>query len=207
LHIGRLAVAPAVGLVGGLVNVLVVGPVFGSTGGFVVGFVVGFVGGLAFSLTLELIVGLTTGLTFGLDAPINASDVVSASESLAADRRNTIRKTLTLWFAFWPTAGLVAGLVLMGGPVVESAGRYVVTLAAGCLVGLTFYGPARTAWGQWLVLVRIWLPLTGRLPWPVHAFLTDAYHRGVLRQTGAVYQFRHARLQEHLTPDQPTGSP
>jgi hypothetical protein len=30
------------------------------------------------------------------------------------------------------------------------------------------------------------------------AFLDDAYRRGVLRQTGSAYQFRHARLQEHL---------
>jgi hypothetical protein len=207
LHIGRLAVAPAVGLTAGLADGFVGGPVFGSTGGFVDKFVGGFVGGFAFSLTLELIVGTATGLTFGLDAPTSASDVVSVSESLAADRRNTIRKTLTLWLAFWLTIGLEGVLVLAGRSVVEDAGRYVVTLAVGLLFGLTFYGPARTAWGQWLILVRVWLPLTGRLPWPVHAFLTDAYHRGVLRQTGAVYQFRHARLQEHLTSDQPTGSP
>jgi hypothetical protein len=30
-------------------------------------------------------------------------------------------------------------------------------------------------------------------------FLDDACRRGVLRQVGAVYQFRHARLQAHLT--------
>jgi hypothetical protein len=29
-------------------------------------------------------------------------------------------------------------------------------------------------------------------------FLGDAHRRGVLRQAGAVYQFRHARLQDHL---------
>ncbi|MEZ0094419.1 hypothetical protein [Streptacidiphilus sp. EB129] len=45
---------------------------------------------------------------------------------------------------------------------------------------------------------RLWLPLTGKLPWDTVAFLDDAYQRGVLRQTGAVYQFRHLRLQHHL---------
>jgi hypothetical protein len=30
------------------------------------------------------------------------------------------------------------------------------------------------------------------------AFLDDAYRRGVLRRAGAVYQFRHARLQDRL---------
>jgi hypothetical protein len=55
-----------------------------------------------------------------------------------------------------------------------------------------------TAWGRWVVLVRLWLPLSGRLPWRVNAFLDDARARGVLRQAGAVYQFRHARLRDRL---------
>jgi hypothetical protein len=60
------------------------------------------------------------------------------------------------------------------------------------------YGLCTTAWGQWFALARIWLPLTGRLPWRLLAF-HDACQRGALRRTGAVYQFRHARLQDHLT--------
>jgi len=67
---------------------------------------------------------------------------------------------------------------------------------------------ATTAWGHWLILARVWLPLTGNLPWAVHIFLADAHNRGVLRQTGAVYQFRHVRLQHHLLahPTTPAGS-
>jgi hypothetical protein len=49
-----------------------------------------------------------------------------------------------------------------------------------------------------VALSRIWLPLTRRLPWRLIAFLDDACQQGVLRQAGAVYQFRHARLQDHL---------
>jgi hypothetical protein len=169
-------------------------------GGLVFGLVGGLTGGVTGGLVFGLTFGVWRGLTRGLDAPINASDVVGASESLAADRRNTIRKTLT--------GGLVFGLVF--GLSLGLSDGLVSGLVGGLTVGLVLglmSGPPTTAWGQWLIFVRIWLPLTGRLPWPVHAFLTDAYHRGVLRQTGAVYQFRHARLQDHLTPDQPTGSP
>jgi hypothetical protein len=44
-----------------------------------------------------------------------------------------------------------------------------------------------------------WLALRGRLPWRLMRFLADAHvHRGVLRQAGAFYQFRHAELQRHL---------
>ncbi len=70
-------------------------------------------------------------------------------------------------------------------------------LASG-LGGTLGYVLSLSAYGQWVVFSRIWLPLTGRLPWSVVAFLEDAYQRGVLRQAGAVYQFRHARLQDHL---------
>lgn len=37
-----------------------------------------------------------------------------------------------------------------------------------------------------------------RLPWRTTSFLADAHRRGVLRQAGAAYQFRHIRLQEQL---------
>jgi hypothetical protein len=72
-----------------------------------------------------------------------------------------------------------------------------IGLVAGVGGGLA-YVLSLTAWGQWIVFARLWLPLTGRLPWGLPAFLDDAYRRGVLRRAGAVYQFRHARLQDHL---------
>jgi len=34
----------------------------------------------------------------------------------------------------------------------------------------------------------------------------DAHQRGVLRQSGAVYQFRHARLKDHLVVHKQKGS-
>jgi hypothetical protein len=53
-------------------------------------------------------------------------------------------------------------------------------------------------WGPWLI-ARCWLALRGHLPWNLMSFLDDAHSRGVLRQSGGVYQFRHARLQEYLS--------
>jgi hypothetical protein len=99
-------------------------------------------------------------------------------------------------FTFGPVLGLTFGLT--GGLVLRLV-----------LVVVLRFGPAErimsasgtTAWARWLILSRLWLPLTGRLPWPVMAFLEGAYQRGVLRQAGAVYQFRHTRLQDHLAGD------
>ncbi|WP_189531088.1 hypothetical protein [Streptomyces roseolilacinus] len=89
-----------------------------------------------------------------------------------------------------------------------------LTYCPGIIGGLgasTTYILAFTAWGQRLTLARIWLPLTRRLPWDTVAFLENAYHLGVLRHAGAVYQFRHNQLQRHLThtyhnPERPTAS-
>lgn len=40
--------------------------------------------------------------------------------------------------------------------------------------------------------------LTGRTPLRLLTFLDDAHHRGVLRQVGGTYEFRHVELRRHL---------
>jgi len=50
----------------------------------------------------------------------------------------------------------------------------------------------------WYGIARIWLALHQQLPWRLMSFLADAHRRGVLRQAGAVYQFRHIELQHRL---------
>ncbi|MET8996817.1 SEFIR domain-containing protein [Amycolatopsis sp. NPDC004169] len=47
-------------------------------------------------------------------------------------------------------------------------------------------------------VARLVLAARGRLPWRLFRFLDDARDRGVLRQYGAVHQFRHQHLQRHL---------
>ncbi|WP_051852367.1 hypothetical protein [Streptomyces aureocirculatus] len=56
---------------------------------------------------------------------------------------------------------------------------------------------ALTAWGQ-LAVARVWLALTRRLPWRIMTFLDEAHRRGVLRRSGAHYEFRHLRMQQRL---------
>ncbi|MGW3650413.1 hypothetical protein [Streptomyces sp. NPDC000878] len=158
----------------------------GLTGGFVVG-LVGWLTDLPTGSYLDwLVLGLTLGLAFGLGAglitPTGIETVVRPSDLLAANRSYAIFQTLTVTIAY----GIVAGV--LAGP------KY---LAAGPVIGLAF-GFGAHAWGRWLLLARFLLPLRGHLPWPVWSFLTDAHEREVLRQSGAVYRFRHARLQESL---------
>ncbi|MGH3973493.1 MAG: hypothetical protein ACRDS9_09220 [Pseudonocardiaceae bacterium] len=66
-------------------------------------------------------------------------------------------------------------------------------LAVGFVYGVTssMTWPTTLAWLQLRRSHRV--PAVGLMP-----FLDDARTRGVLRTVGAVYQFRHATLQDHL---------
>lgn len=58
------------------------------------------------------------------------------------------------------------------------------------------------AWGAF-AFTRLWLALRGQLPLRLMRFLDDAHRRGVLRQSGTVYQFRHERLHNHIATEPP----
>ncbi|NGY60697.1 NACHT domain-containing protein [Lentzea sp. NEAU-D13] len=151
-------------------------------------------------------IGIVTGTLIGLIARIAVSGVRSITEFernvdlntaispmflLRLDRKNSLLSALVYviplgsltMILFAPVRGVVTGLTTTA----------LVALVIGILTGVS----AR-AWGRWVIVTRFWLPLTGRLPWRLTGFLTDAHRRGVLRQVGAVYQFRHARLQAYL---------
>ncbi len=197
---------------------LLCGLVFGFGYGFLRGVLNGFGEGAGLSAGLDIGLGdaLVYGLVFGLGAgiafafltlletPLDIRSAVNPRSLLKANRK-TVATQLLVWA---PTFGLLvgvgAGLVIR--PMQGLLGPLVWSLTAGLKLGTVSglggalgYALTLTAWGQWAVLSRIWLPLTGRLPWAVVTFLEDAYQRGVLRQVGAVYQFRHARLQHHLS--------
>ncbi|WP_428935976.1 trypsin-like peptidase domain-containing protein [Streptomyces sp. ACT015] len=139
---------------------------------------------------------LVFGLTALLEAPLQSGSATRPTDLLNANRRRVAHR-LVLWaLVIGPLVGVVEGL--WHGPLRGLQVGTVFGLEAAFGAGLA-YGCGLTAWGQWVALARIWLPLTGRLPWRLMAFLDDAHQREVLRQAGAVYQFRHASVQEHLT--------
>jgi hypothetical protein len=70
---------------------------------------------------------------------------------------------------------------------------YLGYAAALTLIGLLFGGQGGYA-SRSYADARIWLAVAGRAPWRIMSFLRDASDRGVLRQVGALYQFRHALL-------------
>ncbi|QFU88318.1 helix-turn-helix transcriptional regulator [Amycolatopsis sp. YIM 10] len=158
-----------------------------------------------FGLALGPCCGVLLACVVLLEAPANLTTATSPADLLAANRATALRLAGLAGLALWITiafGGFAVTTTLDGlgqelsvGWTLKASPLLGVTagLCTGCAYVITF-----TAWGQWLVFTRFRLPLRGKLPWAVTAFLDDAYRRGLLRQSGAVYQFRHARLQEHL---------
>jgi hypothetical protein len=142
------------------------------------------------------VVWLLAGLVNGLVGPVVDWLRVPADYTLAATPRSFFHGDRAVAAGAGLVVGLGSGLVvgLAAGPVVGIAFGLVGGLVGGLVFGLLFVG---AAWG-WFAIARAWLAVAGRLPWQLMTFLDDAHHRGVLRQAGAVYQFRHARLHDHL---------
>jgi hypothetical protein len=138
-------------------------------------FAAGVIGGVGIGLT-----GLLNGAVETVEAQepeglLTADRTVAAATAVLGGL--TAFAVIMLFFSgFWPAvaAGLAAG--------VASA------------IGMS-------SWG-WFFLARLYfgsiLWSGRRLPWALMTFLEDAHLRGVLRQSGSVYQFRHRRLQERL---------
>ncbi|MEV5568814.1 NACHT domain-containing protein [Spirillospora sp. NPDC052269] len=69
---------------------------------------------------------------------------------------------------------------------------FALTLAVLWWGGITL-----SSWGRFRV-AHAWLTLRGRTPHDLMAFLEDARERGVLRQSGGGYRFRHGALRDRL---------
>ncbi|GAA3376976.1 hypothetical protein GCM10020367_50800 [Streptomyces sannanensis] len=128
------------------------------------------------------------------------------AELLRADRRGV----LTLgWFVpareevqetplavlVLPVAMLAAWQMFAGSDVVTARDWFL--LAIGLPLAWMLYSFGASAWGGFTV-ARLYFWATGRLPRQLMAFLEDAHARGVLRQSGGVYRFRHIELRDRL---------
>ena len=113
---------------------------------------------------------------------------------LARDRAATLYMAVFFGFFFVVLFGVIAGIIVwvLVGPVPGFVFGFAFPNYLGLYSSLSY-----TAWPSY-VLVRGWLALHRRLPWSLMDFLADAHQRGVLRQAGSVYQFRHIDLQHWL---------
>ncbi|RSO09912.1 hypothetical protein DMH26_00550 [Streptomyces sp. WAC 05379] len=166
----------------------------------------GFLAGLSWSVVALSVCTIITGLT---PIPADAHTAATPQALLREDRRSFGQVLL---------APVLAGILFLGpgialGHTAADANTTLEDQAAFLGSGLGFWigtviGVAlalnRTARGRFTAM-RLCLMLLWKAPWNVVAFLDDAHrHRGVLRQVGSVYQYRHVDLQRHLaTPPTP----
>jgi hypothetical protein len=172
---------------------LLMGIMIGTGVGLVAGALTGWRFGLTIGMAIGLAVGLVDGLNVWLGVSADVTRALSPQSTLDADRAATLARGGIIGITIAVCSGVAVGLA--DGPVRG--------IAYGCAFGLAFAlgdpfdGIASTAWGRYWI-ARIWLSLSGRLPWRLNAFLNDAHHHGLLRQVGPAYRFRHSRLQERL---------
>ncbi|MFE2974431.1 hypothetical protein [Streptomyces sp. NPDC059258] len=160
-------------------------------------------------LALAALFAVVGGAAFGW-APREADleEPLTPSSLIKRDRRTFIGLVAT-WTA--SVSGVfalfVTLLVAYAGPLPEGAhlvdlvpaalATLAFTSGLGLIVGLVM-GFKDTAWGVYTVS-RCCYALLGRVPFRLMAFLDDAYRLGVLRQSGASYEFRHVELERHLS--------
>nr|WP_274390307.1 NACHT domain-containing protein [Streptomyces adustus] len=167
-----LAIGVVAALVFGVANLVMEGPRAALVVGPASGIMFGLMGGGLFG-TVAGVAAAFTAESYDLTA------MVGPAALLRQDRRMPLvvglGSALALTAMIGPTLGIFLGL------------------AAALAVGLV-----GTAWGRF-ALTRTYLAARGEVPRDLMAFLADAHeHRGVLRQVGVIYQFRHLDLQRHL---------
>jgi GTPase SAR1 family protein len=145
------------------------------------------IGGVAIGMLASLVGSALFGFTAVSD---DLAYLTSPGTALARDRR----ATFGVMAGPVITIGAMVGLLMGGGDGSLTEGLVdglLVVLVLAVSIGLD------QAWLPF-VLTRVTLAAQRQLPRRLMSFLADAHQRGVLRQDGAVYQFRHIELQRRL---------
>jgi hypothetical protein len=131
--------------------------------------------------------------------PVADSPWATAARSYRADRRTSMIYAFVYALALGISAGLIAGLDRPSESFTNT-GRLMLGLGWALVAGIVTWLMAWLAAGQVSLVTLTQLALIRRRGGRVHfaRLLADASDRQVLRQAGAVYQFRHAELQAHL---------
>lgn len=141
--------------------------------------------------------------TRGIWGHVSDFGVTNPRRLLQSDRS----VALLVLCAFPIATSVIPGLIWIGAAIESSnnsgaswgqPGGYAPLLMfpmLGAVVGTAFV--VDSAWWNFVV-ARLWLGIRGRLPLRLMRFLEDGRERQVFRQSGTMYQFRHARLHDRL---------
>ncbi|MBO3739202.1 NACHT domain-containing protein [Actinoplanes flavus] len=216
-----VAVATAVGTAGGVFAAAAGFSVTAAVAGAVLAFLCGPFGwlrllfpgayrgvaGLRTPFGASLVYGVGGGVLTGLiTRHPTASLLAGFAATLLALGWITVRRPAA------PRDGrTVAGAAVAAGHALAAGSVFAATAAATgtppapvTVTAVLLYGTAAAfaaggwTWARWRI-AHLSLAVRGWLPWRLDHFLADAYRHGVLRRSGAVHQFRHVLVQEHLS--------
>ncbi|MFI7121303.1 NACHT domain-containing protein [Amycolatopsis sp. NPDC049868] len=182
------------------------GFMFGGTLGFVFGGLLGLadavLNGLASGLLLGMVCGLASWLAIGViawaETPITDEQPRTPTVTFGRDLQLVYVKSL----AGGAALGVALGVqdALSGGTDMTSRITVGLLVTVTITLGIGLHHPS----GRYLITV-IALRTRNQIPLRLLAFLNDAHRLGLLRQTGPLYQFRHAKLHDRLATrqDQP----
>lgn len=142
-----------------------------------------------FGVLIGAIGGCASGVYRALSTPSDMMRAAGPQSTLRTDRAATLARSAI--------AAVLAGAVCLALVSLVGRGSPVGTMHTELWVPLGTSALALSAWGR-LGVARVWLAVTGRAPWRLMGFLEEAHRRGVLRQSGAHYEFSHLRLQQRL---------
>jgi DNA-binding SARP family transcriptional activator len=156
---------------------------------------------LAYTLSFVMCMGPFWGIAFALTNETRFVTVLGGDFDLVLALATGLACGLLGRFMLGTAGSIAYGLAgaAVGGQELPRATSATQAIIAGILFGLAV-GLAvclARAWGAF-TMMRLWLAARGHLPWHLMGFLADAHRRGVLRQVGGTYQFRHVRLQARL---------
>ena len=116
------------------------------------------------------------------------ADIVDAASPIVALRRARFSAVLS--------AAIVSYLGVIGIIIIRVfGGKFPIVVAVVTVGYLAMLSAMSTVWGSYQV-AHFWLAIRRKLPYFLFAFFTDARRHGFLLTSGAVYQFRHVRLQD-----------
>jgi NACHT domain len=167
--------------------------------------------GLKYGLRAGLLSALAFGLSFGIlmawifTISAQPGDLVRATSPrsiLARDRQAALVIGIGAALMMGQVFGI--GFWLDSMHVFKAATlsevRFRIVLAIALVLASSLGLALSSVQTEWLsyALARSWLASHRQLPWSLMGFLADAHQRGILRQVGSAYQFRHIELQRRL---------
>jgi outer membrane protein assembly factor BamB len=176
----------------------------GLPAGLVIGVLTGIAAARVFGTEDGLKSGVAAAVAFGFTAGLEG---VPGHRLTAGSPKAVLSRDRLTALVIAVVSGETIGVAI--GAIFDAARGAVVGVTLGILsaatIGLASMSD-ESIWLQWQ-LTRGWLSIRSRLPWRLLTFLGEAHDRGVLRQVGSVYQFRHLQLQHLLASRSPERHP